>query len=184
MGWQEKTIFITVGTTLFEKLVEVATSTNALQWMEQNGYTHLIVQYGKGQKPQVSLQETQQKYGVSVELYDFKPSLQPDMARADLIISHAGAGTVSEVLQHAKPRLVVVVNTLLMDNHQLELARAMQRRNYLFVVESPNKLSDLKVWDDFERFEPSPPDATNPHSFAEILGSFFGWGHVSSNETR
>ena len=175
-------LFVTVGTTLFEKLIESVTRMEALDWMKRNGYTNLIVQYGRGQKPNIPeriLAETQ----MSVELYDFKPSLSEDMAKADLVMSHAGAGTVSEVLQLNKPpRLVVVVNTLLMDNHQLELARAMQRRNYIYVVDSPEKLSRFDVWDDFQQqFAPKPPDPTDKESFAQILGSFLGCDNNNAN---
>jgi len=173
---EARTIFVTVGTTLFEKLIQLSTSVEALDWMKQNGYKRLVVQYGKGQKPELRADDIK-KRGLEVELYDFKPTLAQDMAQADLILSHAGAGTVCEVLQQKTPRLVVVVNTLLMDNHQLELAHAMHRRNYLFVVESPEDLSNFTLWDDFEQYKPNPPDATNAHSFAQILGSFFGWGH-------
>jgi beta-1,4-N-acetylglucosaminyltransferase len=179
-----RTIFVTVGTTLFERLVESVTTPEALDWMEQNGYTRLIVQYGRGRKPSIiDPYKQKRKKRIEVELYDFKPSLLQDMTHADLILSHAGAGTVSEVLQQEKKRLVVVVNTLLMDNHQLELAHAMHRRNYLYVVESPDGLSDFSVWDDFERYQPKPPDPTDPQSFAKILGSFFGHDADPGDET-
>lgn len=36
--------------------------------------------------------------GVSCQSYRFKPTLQQDMARADLVISHAGAGSIMEAL--------------------------------------------------------------------------------------
>jgi UDP-N-acetylglucosamine transferase subunit ALG13 len=35
------------------------------------------------------------------QVYEFKPSLAPDMQDADLIISHAGAGCIMESLRHA-----------------------------------------------------------------------------------
>lgn len=35
---------------------------------------------------------------ISCESYRFKPTLQEDMARADLVISHAGAGSIMEAL--------------------------------------------------------------------------------------
>jgi UDP-N-acetylglucosamine transferase subunit ALG13 len=47
------------------------------------------------------------------------------MRGADLVISHAGAGSVLEAL-HAHKSLLVVVNDSLMDNHQTELAHKMQ----------------------------------------------------------
>lgn len=38
------------------------------------------------------------KTGMSCQWYRFKPTLQEDMARADTVISHAGAGSVMEAL--------------------------------------------------------------------------------------
>lgn len=60
------------------------------------------------------------------DVYRFKPSIREDMQGASLIISHAGAGSIFESLRLNKP-LVVVVNTALADNHQVELAEAMAR---------------------------------------------------------
>ncbi|KAL7567605.1 hypothetical protein ACA910_000201 [Epithemia clementina (nom. ined.)] len=178
-----RTIFVTVGTTLFEKLVQSVTNVEALEWMHRNGYKELIVQFGKGVRPIIDASVLADKK-ISVDLYDFKPSLAGDMAKADLVISHAGAGTVSEVLQLKRPRLVVVVNTLLMDNHQLELAHAMQRRKYLYVVDCPDRMSDFAVWDEFEKFIPRPQHPTDQGSFSRILGSFFSFDTDRSSDGK
>lgn len=52
----------------------------------RKGYTHMVVQIGNG---------TYEPEGPAVESfhldwYRFKPSLQPDMSEASLIISHGG----------------------------------------------------------------------------------------------
>lgn len=36
--------------------------------------------------------------GMSCDSYRYKPTLQDDMKRADLVISHAGAGSIMEAL--------------------------------------------------------------------------------------
>ena len=51
-------------------------------------------------------------------------SVHQDISDADLVISHAGAGTCIEVLQTGKT-LAVIVNDTLMDNHQVELAEKL-----------------------------------------------------------
>lgn len=47
-----------------------------------------------------------------------------------LVVSHAGSGSILEALRYQVP-LIVVPNTSLLDNHQEELADAMQRSGYL-----------------------------------------------------
>jgi len=51
-------------------------------------------------------------------------------------------------------KVVVVINSQLMDNHQLELAHAMKSRGYLFVLEHPEEVRERKVMEEVERFVP------------------------------
>jgi beta-1,4-N-acetylglucosaminyltransferase len=110
--------------------------------MASHGYTHLIIQYGKGAPP-VLPEKDKLPDTLHVESYAFKSSLAPDMEQADLILSHAGAGTVTEALRLGK-RMVVVINSILMHNHQTELANAMGSRKHLFVVQEPGELANIK----------------------------------------
>jgi beta-1,4-N-acetylglucosaminyltransferase len=165
----------------------------------------LVIQYGKGKKP-VLPDST-----LSVECYDFKPSLLADMKAADLILSHAGAGTVMECLQlcneeegkttndtsdnetktsetsHSpRPRrgrrLVVVINTILMDNHQTELADAMGQRKHLYVVSDPQLLAkDERTWDALESFQPVPKEPGDDQDFSRELCSFLGLNESDNN---
>ena len=53
----------------------------------------MTVQYGNGSfEPRTGLRE-----GIKVECYRFKDSIVKDIKDADLVISHAGAGTCLEV---------------------------------------------------------------------------------------
>jgi len=61
---------------------------------------------------------------VFYEVYRFKPTLAADFESSSLVVSHAGAGSVFEALRAKKP-LLVVVNPILADNHQTELADAL-----------------------------------------------------------
>lgn len=54
-----------------------------------------------------------------VEAFPFTPSLDAEMKNAQLVVSHAGSGSVFEALKLRK-RLLVVVNDALMDNHQVQ----------------------------------------------------------------
>lgn len=170
-----KRIFVTVGTTRFDLLIEQVTRPEALKWMKLSGYTDLIIQYGKGVKPNIP-----EDCPIPCHLYDFKDTLEQDMERADLILSHAGAGTIMEALRKKK-RIVVVINTLLMNNHQQELANAMSNRGHLFVVKEPSDLSDIELWDDFDSFIPIPHEKGDAHSFTGLLNRHLG---VSKTETK
>lgn len=171
MPEMRRTIFVTVGTTLFDKLVSATTSPSALQWMASHGYTRLVVQYGKGSEPTLP-KNSPLKDGI--ETYRFRPTLDDDMRQADLIISHAGAGTVMEAMKLGK-HLVVVINTALMDNHQTELAHAMGNRNHLFVVNSPEEMEDIRTWDNFEEFIPVPCESGDDTDFPRLVDALMGF---------
>uniref|UniRef100_A0A7S4AM01 UDP-N-acetylglucosamine transferase subunit ALG13 n=1 Tax=Pseudo-nitzschia australis TaxID=44445 RepID=A0A7S4AM01_9STRA len=166
-----KNIFVTVGTTRFDKLVSAATSKVALEWMERQGFSSLTVQYGRGEKRRLPSSPA-----LEIQTYDFRPSLTEDMERADLIISHAGAGTVMEALR-MKKKLVVVINTDLMDNHQTELAGAMAARGHLFMVTEPRQLDEKQTWASFEddNFVPVPHREGDPFEMSKLLDSFLGF---------
>ena len=67
-----------------------------------------------------------------------------DISSADMVISHAGAGTCIEVLQAAKP-LLVIVNDDLMDNHQLELAQRLSEDGHLLYGTVSSLLQSIKT---------------------------------------
>lgn len=170
-----RTIFVTVGTTLFDSLVASATSRDALQWMASNGYSRLVIQYGKGNEPIIPKDSPMKN---NIETYRFRPTLDADMREADLILSHAGAGTVMEAMKYNK-KLIVVINTLLMDNHQTELANAMGERDHLYVVDSPEQMKDISTWDKFEDFNPVPYESGDSNDFPRILDAFMGFSKVT-----
>ena len=68
--------------------------------------------------------------------------LADEIAAADLVISHAGAGSIIEALQ-ASRHLLVVVNTDLADNHQIELAQALAARGHLEYAASPGEVVEV-----------------------------------------
>ena len=98
---------------------------------------------------------------IIVTSFDFKPCLLPFVRWADVVICHAGAGSILEALEEERVKnasfkelfpqssklekeddeirssgerkIMTIVNSTLMGNHQLELANALGKRGYLKV---------------------------------------------------
>ena len=226
-----KTIFITVGTTLFEALIECVTDSLFLNLIAQHGYDRLIIQYGKGTMPilprtgkmdSITINrdsmkgkggdDNEDKRGIykitneanqndkddsfqhvikeiEWEIYRFKASLEEDMNNADLIISHAGAGSIMEGLEHCRRRnsqnqqkqfhdikkLVVVINDILMDNHQCELAYALEKRKFLFVLSKPEMLLQVEKMQNIENYIPACFEGGDDSSFGVLLDDWMGY---------
>ena len=119
-------VFVTVGTTRFDRLIETIfdEQSHVLATLEECfDMDKLIVQTGRSSMPAVPER-------LAIESYSYKDSISNDIEQADLVISHAGAGTILQSLEAGKP-LLVVVNENLMDNHQLEIADQMEKEGYL-----------------------------------------------------
>lgn len=180
---QGRTAFVTVGTTRFDALMQAMTNELVLQTLQDLGFTTLILQHGKGPAPTLP-PSNGASAPLHVEMYDFKPSLAADYQRADWVIGHAGAGTISETLaagdddddddSSKKQRLLIlVINTALMHNHQTELAYAMRNGNYLYVVENPHDLLQASTWKAVQEFEPTPFPGGDAMDFPRLLTAFF-----------
>lgn len=123
-----KTAFVTVGTTSFDRLVTEATCLSTLVALKNQGFTTLILQHGKSIFNNVNDNSNSQL--IKIESYSFQPSIDDDLLRADLVISHAGTGSILGALRAGRP-LIVVVNEKLMNNHQEEIAEAMEEDGVL-----------------------------------------------------
>ncbi|KAF9909921.1 N-acetylglucosaminyldiphosphodolichol N-acetylglucosaminyltransferase catalytic subunit alg13 [Linnemannia zychae] len=124
-------VLVTVGSTQFDKLVAAACSSSLQQLLISLGYSQLNIQHGKSPiSTSSTIDSTSSESRLQVTSYPYKPSLHEDMEKADLIISHAGSGSILEALRLNK-KLVVVVNEDLMDNHQMELGSALHEQHYL-----------------------------------------------------
>ena len=111
------------------------------QILKRKGYTNLLLQIGNGK----FTPKKGEHYGITIDYYDYKNSLDQDIRAADLIISHAGAGSIMETLYTKKP-LLVVINEDLMANHQAEVAEKLAQLNHLYFTNCAkleNDLSDL-----------------------------------------
>jgi beta-1,4-N-acetylglucosaminyltransferase len=81
--------FVTIGSTHFDPLVRSVLSPSVLHSLHSIGYSKLIVQCGDSKLDTEALLDAVPE-DVNVEVWRYKPSLQADYQRADLVISHAG----------------------------------------------------------------------------------------------
>lgn len=91
-------VFVTVGSTKFDTLAQATISEPVLTALHTKGFMRVVLQRGHsdfdmdcGASTQDTL--TVRKAGVDIETWKFKPSIQDDIERADLVISHGGKDT-------------------------------------------------------------------------------------------
>ncbi|XP_034660410.1 UDP-N-acetylglucosamine transferase subunit ALG13 homolog [Drosophila subobscura] len=162
-----KTVYVTVGTTKFDALIEAITSESVLKALQSRECRQLILQHGNSLPK--SVEESRlisQQYGIQLEQYTFRPNIE-DIKAADLIIGHAGAGTCMDILTNGKVGLIVV-NDELMDNHQQELARQLATERYLYTCK-PSQLAVQLESLDFESLRPYESADENMLKFVKAL---------------
>ena len=160
-------VFATVGTTSFSALADTLLTAEVLAALHKQGYRKLVLQIGRGPEPQIPSGAPLQ-----IEWYRFKPSLEPDMRDASLIVSHAGAGSILEGMR-LKKLMLVVVNDALMDNHQQELAQELHARKHLLATVPSTLLATLRSMSDAPpALVPLPPadESVFPAFMATTLG--------------
>ncbi|ORX87605.1 glycosyl transferase [Anaeromyces robustus] len=173
-----QSVFLTVGTTRFDDLLKEINQESFFKALISLGFKNLIVQYGNSILPENFPKD---KYTLetgetlSINLYKFKfndsKSFYNDMKQADLIISHAGSGTILDALELHK-KIIVVPNETLMDNHQIELANAMSKKGVIIsssISELINTLNNL------ENIEFKPFLKENNNAFVDILDNLMGF---------
>ena len=185
MPKKRKSVFVTVGTTQFDSLIEALDTPECADALRGNGYGSVVIQRGKGTRELVHLAPRRRRRSraaagenarggagggagrsdrglepepLEVRVFDFAPSLADEMLAADLVVSHAGSGSVFEALGMRKP-LLVVVNDALMDNHQAELAEELGKRGHLRWCESDGLADAIATFDPrgLTPYEPGDP---------------------------
>ncbi|KAL7410369.1 glycosyl transferase [Mrakia frigida] len=168
----KKTCFVTVGSTSFDGLVHSILSPSSLAALAAKGFTRLVVQHGNSKLPPSWLVEDTSGR-LEVETFTFKDGVEECVREADLVVSHAGAGSILTTLRLDKP-LIVVVNLSLMDNHQSELADTLKDKNYLLVA-TPETLAETISRIDHVGLEPFPPPEHG--AFLNILNQEMGYSN-------
>ena len=147
-----KRCFVTIGATApFDDLLRALFRPSFLQALSDAHYTELRVQYGK--EGQAVYEECTSglmniaKKGLGIEISGFgfnADGLSEEMMAAKAhpkvkekgeavegaVISHAGSGSILDALRISVP-LIVVPNTTLLHNHQVELAEELAEQHYV-----------------------------------------------------
>ncbi|KAI3404637.2 ALG13 [Candida oxycetoniae] len=156
---QMATLLVCTGATItFEALVKQVLKPDFVNLLIKSGVTKLVVQYGNEirNNTHISQQLFQKtilenglvsmlnseleegtngmvssfsRNGFELVCFPFSPNINDYIDQADVIISHAGTGSIIDSLYRNK-KLIVVVNESLMDNHQEEIAREFVNSNY------------------------------------------------------
>ena len=151
----------------------------------------------------------QQQYcNIRIQWYRFLPSLSAEMERADIILCHAGAGTLLEALSISEEstksikgkiqRKIInaVINTKLMDNHQTELAEELEKRKHICVTrdcisEWTTDDKATQFWNNMRVFSPLPfysahanqkRPVNNISSFQRIVDHVMGFSEVMNTK--
>jgi len=76
------------------------------------------------------------------QYFKYSTQVKDEVVKADLVITHAGAGSVFDLLEMSKPTLIVP-NFDRIDNHQKDLADFVIKNNYACVC---NDLAQLEKY--------------------------------------
>ncbi|KAJ3691422.1 hypothetical protein LUZ61_020586 [Rhynchospora tenuis] len=151
---ERREVFVTVGTTCFDKLVAAVDSEPVKAALFCRGFSHLKIQIGRGNY--FPSKVSRQPGALEVDYFTFSPTIADHLKSASLVISHAGSESIFETLRLGKP-LVVVLNEDLMDNHQAELAKELASKKHLFFARGPHLLAQTIESMDLELLVPYKP---------------------------
>ncbi|VEU20795.1 DEKNAAC101704 [Brettanomyces naardenensis] len=159
-----KQVLVTTGATVtFTKLIQFVLDPRYIGELIELGYADLVVQYGKSTEAKSLIEGLLSKVSKEfdpVEDSGFDEAGQIQMvfrdandhslqlrcirfdrdlvskytAPSELVISHAGTGSILDSLRIGK-KLIVLINEALSDNHQVEIAKAFQDLNVLKVAQ-------------------------------------------------
>ncbi|WP_448246092.1 PssE/Cps14G family polysaccharide biosynthesis glycosyltransferase [Thalassotalea agariperforans] len=117
-------VFVTLGTTLFPELLDALIAQNI-----DNKYELVI------QSPAGNIENFKRAF-------HFIENINEWYEWADVVITHAGAGSVYRLLEQ-KQKLIVVPNIYRKDQHQLELANFVKSKNFALVCYQLCQLNEM-----------------------------------------
>ncbi|KAK4057278.1 N-acetylglucosaminyldiphosphodolichol N-acetylglucosaminyltransferase catalytic subunit alg13 [Microbotryomycetes sp. JL221] len=166
---------LTVGSTEFTELVTSFLSSSTI-WnsLHQLGVTHVLAQIGNSTLSQTSatcqwipqlnddpvthqveFDDDDHSQKLHVTVVKFQHDIEQQIARAHVVVSHAGAGSILSAVRplnqdenkdviHARDKILIIVpNSTLMDSHQSDLADEFDKQGWAVVVRNPSHLSQV-----------------------------------------
>ncbi|CAO1636087.1 unnamed protein product [Sympodiomycopsis kandeliae] len=111
---------------------------------------------------------------ITVNLFNYLPTLKSHIQSSDIVISHAGSGSLLDTLRIPNPPLLILVpNATLLDNHQIELAEAVQQGKWAKKADLDELPRVLKRVIDGEERPVAFPQA-QPERFRRIVDEMLG----------
>lgn len=104
-------VFVTVGTTAFDELFEELASND----FPDSNFTCQTA--------------SDMPFSNKLNCFKFTENIEKYIEHADLVICHAGAGTVYQLLE-MKKKIIVVPNLIRVDKHQDDLASFVEKNDY------------------------------------------------------
>lgn len=196
-----KSLFVTTGATVpFDPLVELFTDPEILNYLSKElQITNITIQHGVEASTELisrlkTISEKELSNEISIELIPFINDINTEILKHDLIISHGGieilylfkilynttdtlanlgTGSILDALRLKKP-LIVVVNPTLLNNHQLDIATALEDQNCLISCSEPTKSKLLDGLKRLPTFHFKPLPTPKPGALSQIIYSEAG----------
>lgn len=132
----KKTILI-VGGSLGARTINISIGKNLEYFTKQN--IQVIWQTGKGYYEEAKKQATEFE---NVKVFDFIKQMDMAFTAADIIISRAGAGTISELCIVGKP-CIFVPSPNVSEDHQTKNAQALVNKNAAILIKDTEAVEKL-----------------------------------------
>lgn len=123
-------ILVTVGTTRYDKLIAQVASLASSSEMSEHVF---FCQRADG----LSFPETD-----NYKEMDYIPYIEKRYPEFDLVITHAGAGSIFSLIDNGK-KIIIVPNLDRIDKHQADIAQYMGEHDYSIICWDVNKLGSL-----------------------------------------
>jgi beta-1,4-N-acetylglucosaminyltransferase len=142
-------IFVTVGTTAFDSMVKALDS-----YFSEHPEYEVTYQIADGKY----LPKCGQFFGRAEDVNDYYNN-------ADVIITHAGAGTIYKLLEMSK-KIIAVPNFERIDKHQVDISTYMEDNRYLLVCWDVSKIAS--IFSAINSFTPKPYIKDMFHMYDDI----------------